>query len=120
MKTFINGSILLDDAYNANPVGCIEAVNVLGAFEGRKKVIVTPGLIELGEKEYECNYNLGKAAAEVCDTIILVGKQRAIPMKKAAEDANFSGNLMVVSSFAEALPYAKVGTRLALFCVLRI
>lgn len=111
MKTFINGSILLDDAYNANPVGCIEAVNVLGAFEGRKKVIVTPGLIELGEKEYECNYNLGKAAAEVCDTIILVGKQRAIPMKKAAEDANFSGNLMVVSSFADAMDYLRNNTK---------
>lgn len=111
MKKFINGSILLDDAYNANPVGCIEAVNVLGAFEGRKKVIVTPGLIELGEKEYECNYNLGKAAAEVCDTIILVGKQRAIPMQKAAEDANFSGNLLVVSSFAEAMDYLRNNTK---------
>ncbi len=107
MKNFINGSILLDDAYNANPVGCIEAVNVLGAFEGRKKVIVTPGLIELGEKEYECNYNLGAAAAKVCDTIILVGKQRAIPMQKAAEDLNFGGTLLVVSSFSEALEYLR-------------
>ncbi len=111
MKTFINGSILLDDAYNANPVGCIEAVNVLGAFEGRKKVIVTPGLIELGDKEYECNYNLGKAAASVCDTIILVGKQRAIPMQKAAEDANFSGTLIVVSSFSEAMDYLRSNTK---------
>ena len=107
MKSFINGSILLDDAYNANPVGSIEAVNVLGAFHERKKVIVTPGLIELGEKEYECNYNLGAAAAKVCDTIILVGKQRAIPMKKAAEDLLFSGELMVVTSFSEALEYLK-------------
>ena len=111
MKSFINGSILLDDAYNANPVGSIEAVNVLGAFEGRKKVIVTPGLIELGEKEYECNYNLGAAAAKVCDTIILVGKQRAIPMKKAAEDLNFSGELMVVTSFSEALEYLQNNTK---------
>lgn len=103
LKPFLGGATLLDDAYNANPVGCIEAVNVLGRFEGFKKVIVTPGLVELGDKEYECNYNLGVAAAEVCDVIILVGEQRAIPMKKAAEDKGFGGALHVAGSFAAAM-----------------
>ena len=103
LKPFLSGSTLLDDAYNANPVGCIEAVKVLGQFDGFRKVIVTPGLVELGEKEYECNYNLGVAAAETCDVIILVGKQRAIPMKKAAEDKGFGGELHVVDSFASAM-----------------
>ena len=103
LKPFLSGSTLLDDAYNANPVGCIEAVNVLGQFEGFKKIIVTPGLVELGDKEYEYNYNLGVAAAETCDVIILVGEQRAIPMKKAAEDKNFGGELHVVESFAAAM-----------------
>ncbi len=103
LKPFLGGSTLLDDAYNANPVGCIEAVNVLGQFEGFKKVIVTPGLVELGDREYECNYNLGAAAAEKCDVIILVGEQRSIPMKKAAEDKGFSGALHVVDSFASAM-----------------
>ena len=103
LKSFLGGAILLDDAYNANPVGCIEAVTVLGQFEGFKKVIVTPGLVELGEKEYECNYNLGVAAAETCDVIILVGEQRAIPMKTATEDKNFGGELYVVESFVAAM-----------------
>lgn len=103
MKSFINGATLLDDAYNANPVGCLEAVNILGCFDNMKKVIVTPGLVELGDKEYECNYNLGAAAAKVCDTIILVGKQRSIPLKNGAEDENFKGELHVVSSFKDAM-----------------
>ncbi len=107
LKPFIGGATLLDDAYNANPVGCIEAVKVLGQFQGFKKVIVTPGLVELGQREYECNYNLGAAAAEECDVIILVGEQRAIPMKKAAEDKNFGGELHVVPSFAAALEILK-------------
>lgn len=105
MKSFINGSVLLDDAYNANPSGSIEAVNVLGGFKGRHKVIVTPGLIELGDKEYECNYNLGAAAAKTCDTIILVGKKRSVPMKNAADDLKFNGTVLVVSSFREAMEY---------------
>lgn len=104
LKSFINGSLLIDDAYNANPEGCIEAVNVLSRFENKKKIIVTPGLVELGEREYEYNYNLGLAAAEKCDIIILVGKQRAIPMANAAADCGFdSNNLHVVSAFADAM-----------------
>lgn len=104
LKPFKNGSTLIDDAYNANPEGCLEAVNVLSRFEGMKKVIVTPGLVELGEKEYESNYALGAAAAEKCDVIILVGKKRSEPMVAAARDAGFNEeNLFVAESFSQAM-----------------
>ena len=104
LKSFVNGSLLIDDAYNSNPVGCIEAVNVLGSFEDKKKIIVTPGLVELGDKEYECNYNLGKASAEKCDVIILVGKKRSVPMKDAICKTDFNKeNLYVADNFADAM-----------------
>ncbi len=104
MKTSINGSLLIDDAYNANPEGCLEAVNVLGSFEGMQKVIITPGLVELGEKEYECNKALGFAAAGVCDKIILVGKQRSIPLADGAREAGYKDeNLFVADSFKNAM-----------------
>ena len=104
LKTFKGGSLLIDDAYNSNPEGCIEAVNVLGSFEGMKKVIITPGLVELGEREYDCNYSLGKAAASVCDIIILVGKNRSVPLKNGVSDIGFKmENLYIVSSFKEAM-----------------
>lgn len=109
LKSFINGSLLIDDAYNANPEGSIEAVNVLSSFEGRKKIIVTPGLVELGDSEYKYNYNLGLAAAEKCDIIILVGQKRSVPLCDAISETNFKKeNLFVVSSFAEAMQ--KLGT----------
>lgn len=104
IKGFVNGSLMIDDAYNSNPEGCLEAVRVLGSFDGFKKVIITPGLIELGAKEEECNYALGLEAAKYCDIIILVGKNRSKPMLKAAEDSGFNkDNLFVVSSFKEAV-----------------
>jgi len=104
LKPFQNGSLLIDDAYNSNPEGCLEAVRVLGSFEGMKKVIVTPGLVELGDKEYEYNYALGKEAAKNCDIIILVGKNRSKPMQDAVKDSNFNPlGLYVVSSFKEAM-----------------
>lgn len=104
LKPFKNGSLLIDDAYNSNPVGCLEAVRVLGSFEGFKKVIITPGLIELGVKEYDCNYQLGLESTKWCDIIILVGKNRAKPMLDAIETTDFNKeNVFVVSSFKEAM-----------------
>lgn len=104
MKSFLNHSILIDDAYNANPEGSLEAVRVLGSFEGMHKIIVTPGLVELGEKEYECNHALGVAAAGVCDEIILVGQQRSVPLADGAKSAGYpEEKIKVVASFQEAL-----------------
>lgn len=104
LKPSVGGSVMIDDAYNANPEGCIEAVNVLSNFKGMKKVIITPGLVELGNKEYDFNYKLGIAAAKVCDEIILVGQKRSVPMSDAVKTTDFDLNHMyVVSSFAQAM-----------------
>ena len=103
LKKYINGATLIDDAYNANPVGSIEACNVIGRFSGKKRIIVTPGLVELGEKEYECNFNLGRAAAECADIVIFVGENRSKPLVDGLKTTNFNlENLYIAPSFAKA------------------
>lgn len=104
MKSSVKGSLLIDDAYNANPEGSLEAVKVLSSFEGMKKVIITPGLVELGDKEFEYNKELGKAAAKVCDKLIFVGENRSKPLKEGAVEQGFNEeNLFVAKSFMEAM-----------------
>ena len=104
LKGSVSGSLLIDDAYNSNPEGCLEAVSVLNSFECMKKVIITPGLVELGEKEYECNFELGKKAGLVCDKIILVGKNRSIPLADGVKSTDFdTENLFVAESFKNAM-----------------
>ena len=104
MKSSIKGSLLIDDAYNANPEGCLEAVNVLGSFEGMQKVIITPGLVELGEKEYEYNKALGTAAAKVCDKTIFVGIKRSEPLVDGVRETEFNEeNMFIAASFKEAM-----------------
>ncbi|MBP3706949.1 MAG: UDP-N-acetylmuramoyl-tripeptide--D-alanyl-D-alanine ligase [Clostridia bacterium] len=104
LKPFKNGSLLIDDAYNSNPVGCLEAVRVLGCFDGMQKTVITPGLIELGDKEYECNYQLALECTKYCDIIILVGKNRAKPMLDAIDTTNFNKDkVFVAAGFAEAM-----------------
>lgn len=104
MKGSVSGSLLIDDAYNSNPEGCLEAVNVLGSFDGMQKVIITPGLVELGDREFDCNKALGKAAAKVCDKIILVGAKRSEPLKLGALEEGYNEeNIFVANSFKNAM-----------------
>lgn len=104
LKPFKNSSLLIDDAYNANPEGSLEAVRILSHFDGMRKTVITPGLIELGSKEYECNFNLGVEAAKYADRIILVGENRSKPIRDGVESTDFNLlNLFVVKSFNEAM-----------------
>ena len=70
------GVIVIDDAYNANPEGAAEAVRVLGSLKGRRRILVTPGMVELGENEYAANREFGAVAAAHCDDVIAVGRVR--------------------------------------------
>ena len=66
-----NGVNILDDGYNSNVKGARAALEVLRGFEGRK-IVVTPGLVELGVLEKQENYELGKNLTGL-DLVILVG-----------------------------------------------
>ncbi|MDR2712126.1 MAG: UDP-N-acetylmuramoyl-tripeptide--D-alanyl-D-alanine ligase [Clostridiales bacterium] len=80
---------IIDDAFNSNPLGAQIALEVLASFESGRKILITPGMIELGAKEDQLNREFSQSAALVCDYIILVGKKRIEPLKKGLEDANF-------------------------------
>ena len=68
---------LIRDDYNSNPVGAKAALDMLKLMPG-KRVIVTPGMIELGSREYELNLELGRQIAKVCDEVILVNGEGSI------------------------------------------
>lgn len=95
---------VIDDAFNSNPVGAKNAVEILGQFNTGKRIIITPGMIELGELEAEENRNFGKAIAKArLDLAILVGEERAIPIKQGIEEESESvENVRVVNSLFEA------------------
>ncbi len=77
------GVIVIDDAFNSNPVGAANAVEILSLFDTGRRVIVTPGMVELGELEEEANYDFGKAIGRAnLDRIFLVGPQRTRPIKE--------------------------------------
>lgn len=70
---------IIDDAYNSNPVGSKMALDVLKMMPG-KKIIVTPGMIELADMQHELNMNFGEYIAPVCDEVILIGEEQTKPI----------------------------------------
>ena len=53
------------------------------------KVLVTPGMVELGEKEEELNRIFGQQAAAVCDMVVLVGEKQTRPILQGLRDKKF-------------------------------
>ena len=97
------GVLVIDDAYNSNPVGAAAALDVLAAVPGRRKVLVTPGMVELGERHAVEHETLGRRAAAVCDTVVLVGPRRTAPILAGLRAAAFPAeHVVVVASLAEA------------------
>lgn len=95
---------IIDDAYNSNPVGSKMAVDVLGMMPG-KKIIVTPGMIELGEQEYELNKKFGEHIAEVCDEVILVGEAQTKPIYDGLIAKKFKkANIHIINDVKLAFP----------------
>lgn len=74
LKPFVlpNDSIVIDDSYNGNPTGVREAIRVLGRFVGRRKIFITPGLVETGSATQKVHLAIGRQLAEVADLVVLV------------------------------------------------
>ena len=68
-KIEAGGKIIIDDSYNGNLEGMLEAVNICSTHIGRK-VIITPGLVESTD---EANILLAKTINENFDFVILTG-----------------------------------------------
>lgn len=99
----INGAMnVIDDAFNSNPVGAKEALNVLHSFPG-SHLIITPGFVEMGENEAKFNYELGTHIAETCDAAILVGPKHTSPIRQGMLDHGFDEKkILVVNTLDEA------------------
>lgn len=99
-----NGLTVIDDAFNSNPVGAKNAVEMLAAFESGRKIIITPGMIELGELQEEKNRAFGEQIGQAdLDLVILVGQNQTEPIREGIASTDFDmQNVKTVSSLYEA------------------
>lgn len=95
---------VIDDAFNSSPDGAKAALAVLGSFPGRR-IIVTPGFVELGQKQEEYHRIFGSQIAEAADIAVLVGARTAAIGQGLLEAGFNEQNIIRVASLAEASDY---------------
>ena len=98
LKRNANGSIIIDDAYNSNVKGAQMALEVLNSFKDMKKVLITPGIVDLGDKTEIYNKQFGKQAAKNSDYIILVGEKQAKPIMEGIKEEQYEDIMVFVAS----------------------
>ncbi len=79
VKAQVDGTFIIDDAFNSNPPGFRAAVHVMSVLAEHHKgraILVTPGIVELGAAHDEVHKTLGTLAAEACDIVIAVSPSR--------------------------------------------
>ncbi len=104
IKKTPGGVTIIDDAFNSNPAGSKMAIDVLSQFDKTgKRIIVTPGMIELGSEQDRLNEELGKYIGEHVDVAIIVGRyNREAIVEGLKSTALPSDNIHIVDSFNEA------------------
>ncbi len=103
LKQLSSGDLLIDDAYNSNIVGFKNALEVMDGYNSKKKIIVTPGIIDLGKQSASVNFEIGKEIAGVADEVIIVKDTNKTAIKTGLLSVGFDETHMYyANSFKDA------------------
>ncbi|WP_029010207.1 Mur ligase family protein [Azospirillum halopraeferens] len=99
-----DGSIIIDDAYNSNPIGFAGALPLLTLLRraGGRRILVTPGMVELGAAHESEHARLGTLAAEHVDVLLPVRPERIPTFVDAFRTAAPAAAVHACATFAEA------------------
>src|SRR3989338_2208705 len=85
------GITIIDDTYNSNPAGFLSALEMLKNTPAQRRILVTPGMIELGNRQFELNKEAARSAAKIADYVIIVGETNKKALREGLrEELNFS------------------------------
>lgn len=98
------GVTILDDAYNSNPSGSAMALEVLAGMPGRR-IVITPGMIELGDDQERLNREFGERIAASADIAVIVGQYNREAITAGIEQGEGEPELVIVDSFAQGQQY---------------
>lgn len=85
--TAASGVYVIDDTFNSNPAGARAALALLAAAPGEgRRVVVTPGMVELGRRQAAENEAFARAAADVATDLVVVGRTNRRALLAGAAD----------------------------------
>jgi UDP-N-acetylmuramoyl-tripeptide--D-alanyl-D-alanine ligase len=100
-----NGVVVIDDTFNSNPAGANSALRLLAdsGTTGRR-VVVTPGMVELGRRQRGENTRFAEATSAVATDLVVVGRTNRRALR---EGASPSVNELDVSTREEAVAWVR-------------
>jgi UDP-N-acetylmuramoyl-tripeptide--D-alanyl-D-alanine ligase len=100
---------IIDDAFNSNPVGARNAVEILSEMGEDQRVIVTPGMVELGDRQWPENKTFGRVIAQHdLDLVVLVGEEQTAPIQEGLSAEEFPDDrVKVCPSLSDAQSFLK-------------
>lgn len=110
LKNGKHGVNIIDSSYSSNPDGVLADLEYLSIFP-KKKVIIMPCLIELGEKSLEIHQKIGKKIGKICDLAIITTKEMFKEIKKGAIDSGMEEKNIIFCEKPE-----EILTRISIFC----
>lgn len=104
LKIFQFGqATIIDDSYNSNPNGFTAALEVLGSFPStQSRVVITRGMMELGERHEELHETIAEEIAFYADTLVIITPDAAEPLKRGIKRLNQKFHLAVEEMFDQA------------------
>ena len=87
----------LRDAYNSNPTGFEAALEVLRSLPAERRIVITPGMIELGDQQFEQNKSVARMAASSCDLFFLVGHINREAILAGLKEASFPQTKIIMA-----------------------
>jgi len=102
-----NGVVIIDDAFNSNPKGAKMALDILSQFTNCKRIVITPGIIELADRQDYYNGELGKQIAKSADFAVLVGKEQTEAIYNGLKAENYpEEQIYIAQGLADAANFA--------------
>lgn len=100
---------LIDNSYNTNPVSAKSSLNLLASFTKNRKIVITPGFVELGKDSLKANQDFGNCIKSIADEVIIVGENAKQDLLEGIKQIppNLKGEVHFVNSTEEAIQLAQ-------------
>lgn len=95
-KLELHGATIIDDTYNGNIDGMRAGIEFAESVEAKRKIYVTPGLVDTASQKARLHKDIGRRAARVFDVIVLMKNTNAPFIKQGLAKGGFKGELIEI------------------------
>jgi len=95
----LHGAWVIDDAYNGNIEGMKAGLLLLAELPAKRRIYVTPGLVDQGDENERVHHDLGELIAQANpDQVVLMKNSATKYIQQGLERADYAGRISIESN----------------------